>query len=462
MTTPVIVKALLPDVELDTKGRPNLRQLATLPNLLNILGQLDMSIRYNLMKNEMELVGPGIAATEASQEKARVVFQDVLRKAHIPYQEFEATLSAHSRATTTYHPMADWIIEHAWDGVDRMETFAATVPTSTELWPQYIRKWFIQEIQAIFGGLYGQEPVSLPHVLTFMGGQGSNKGRWVNSLAPGDFVLTDAELHLDSGQAKDHMLQVLEHPIVELAELDSTFKRSHVSMMKAFLSRRVDKIRSPYARKATKRRRGTCFIGTVNDHKFLADATGSRRFWAVEIEGKLIWDHGIDMQQVFAQAHAEWMSGEDWNLTDDEDTLRDAINHRFQAVVYEVELLQAHLDSNRDNYDQYAVMNQTEILRTVGVERSLGSATGPVQQWLLDTLGKSRKLKAANGKVRYNAWPFPRALGYDGATFGEPLTVTDAKRLVKWDAPEGIEEMVEKINQATTTSTDTGTASQSG
>ena len=69
MTTPVIVKALLPDVELDTKGRPNLRQLATLPNLLNILGQLDMSIRYNLMKNEMELVGPGIAATEASQEK---------------------------------------------------------------------------------------------------------------------------------------------------------------------------------------------------------------------------------------------------------------------------------------------------------------------------------------------------------------------------------------------------------
>jgi hypothetical protein len=258
------------------------------------------------------------------------------------------------------------------------------------------------------------------------------------------------------------MLQVLEHPIVELAELDSSFKHSHVSMMKAFLSRREDKIRSPYARKATNRRRGTCFIGTVNDHKFLADATGSRRFWAVEIEGKLIWDHGIDMQQVFAQAHAEWMSGEDWNLTDDEDTLRDAINHRFQAIVCEVELLQAYLDSNRDNYDQYAVMNQTEILRTVGVERGLGSATGPVQQWLLDTLGKSRKLKAANGKVRYNAWPFPRALGHDGATFGEPLTVTDAKRLVKWDAPECIDEMEEKNTQATTTSIHTETALRSG
>jgi putative DNA primase/helicase len=358
--------------------------------------------------------------------------------------------------------MADWITEHAWDGVDRMEAFAATVPTSTELWPQYIRKWLIQVIQAVFGGLHGREPISLPHVLTFKGGQGCNKGRWVNSLAPGDYVLTDAELHLDSGQAKDHMLQALEHPIVELAELDSTFKRSHVSMMKAFLSRRVDKIRSPYGRKATKRRRGTCFIGTVNDNKFLADATGSRRYWAVEIEGKLIWDHSIDMQQVFAQAHAEWMSGEDWNLTEDEDALRDAINHRFQAVVYEVDLLQAHLESNRDNYDQYAVMNQTEILRTVGVNQALGSATGPVQQWLLDTLGKSRKLKAANGKVRYNAWPFPRALGYEGATFGELLNATDAKRLVKWDAPEGYEEMVEKINQPNSTSTDTGTVSRSG
>jgi hypothetical protein len=167
------------------------------------------------------------------------------------------------------------------------------------------------------------------------------------------------------------------------------------------------------------------------------------------------------MQQVFAQAHAEWMSGEDWNLTEKEDALRDAINHRFQAVVYEVELLQAHLDSNRDKYDQYAVMNQTEILRTVGVERGLGNATGPVQQWLLDTLGKSRKLKAANGRIRYNAWPFPRALGYDGATCGESLTVTDAKRLVKWDTPECIDEMVEKINQATTTSIHTETALRS-
>ena len=175
MTTPSIVKALLPDVELSSTGAPKLGQLATFPNLLNILGQLDMSVRYSLMKNEMELVGPGITATDVSQEEARVLFQDVLRKAHIAYKEFEATLSAHSQATAPYHPMADWITEHAWDGVDRMKAFAATVPTSTELWPQYIRKWLIQEIQAVFGGLYGQEPVSLPHVLTFNGGQGCNR-----------------------------------------------------------------------------------------------------------------------------------------------------------------------------------------------------------------------------------------------------------------------------------------------
>ena len=38
--------------------------------------------------------------------------------------------------------------------------------------------------------------------------------------------------------------------VVELGELDSTFRKSDVVALKAFLSREVDIIRSPYARKA--------------------------------------------------------------------------------------------------------------------------------------------------------------------------------------------------------------------
>jgi putative DNA primase/helicase len=72
------------------------------------------------------------------------------------------------------------------------------------------------------------------------------------------------------------VMSAVSHWVVELGELDSTFKKSDVSVLKAFITRRQDKLRRPYARRDSVFPRRTVFAGTVNDYQFLHDNTGNR------------------------------------------------------------------------------------------------------------------------------------------------------------------------------------------
>jgi len=290
------------------------------------------------------------------------------------------------------------------------------------VWEEYLRKWLIQSIEAVRGWRSGVDR-SIPHVLVFVGGQGAGKGRWLRSLAPG-FVMADAELHLNSYSAKDQQLIALSFPIVELGEIDSTFKKSEISALKSFLSRPIDALRAPYARAAVQRPRMTIFAGSVNNVEFLNDPTGARRFWPVKLEGELNWDHGIDMQQVFAQANALWEQMEDWNL--EEDTERERVQEveEFVQQSAAVDLVSGHYFKHREDYVHYAVMNKTEVCRLLSV------GTHPIDlsnvtEWLINVLGPSRKLK---GKQR--SWAFPMGDLAAISVSTETLEVSTAKEYV--------------------------------
>ena len=60
------------------------------------------------------------------------------------------------------------------------------------------------------------------------------------------------------------------------------------------------------------------FAATVNDDRFLVDATGNSRWWTIAV--RLIrYDHDIDLQQLYAQLAAELEGGEQWWLTPKEE-----------------------------------------------------------------------------------------------------------------------------------------------
>jgi len=431
--TRVVDAKNLPDKSYTQAGELAAKQKLTRRNLTHVLTEMGLTARLNTMTWSLELHGEGISLGQFAQAQAVQEVADVLTMSSIGGAFNDViNLLGTLAYDDPYHPMGEWIDGEKWDGVERIAGLAASVPTEHPLWPVYLRKWMIQVMQAVYG-VDPQDPdaaTPLEHVLCFTGAQGIGKGRWSASLAPGKYVLTDAELHLNSMGAKDQMLSVLRYPVVELAELDSSFKRSDIAAMKSFLSRRMDTIRAPYARKADERPRGTCFIGTINDTEFLSDPTGSRRYWVIGVDGMLDWNHGINMQQAWAEAAAAWESGESWHLTAEENEVRADWNHEFSVTSLEVDKLDTHLRKHRQEWDNYALMGKAEILECVGLSLSLGGARGAVNQWFKEVMGPARKLRDDDGYRKARAWAFP--IGPNFVKTVTPISATRAKKLVLW------------------------------
>jgi hypothetical protein len=395
----------MPDAVQTASGNLAQSQLMTTDNVIWLLDALHIKLRYNTMTHTFVLMHTEFTDTPLGQSKAYLLVCDMLTRMRIKGQDkLGDMLTVLAMDTDPFHPMGDWVGSAAWDGVDRFAALLATVPTSTELWPVYLRKWMIEICEGIFGWVDEKER-SLSQVLVFCGGQGMGKGRWLRNLTPG-YTLADAELHLGSSTAKDHMLQTLQYPVVELGELDSTFRKSDVSALKSFISRPTDMIRAPYAKIAHKRLRNTCFVGTVNSMEFLGDPTGSRRFWPIEIEGKLNWDHGLDLQQLWAQAATWWDTGEDYMLSelDEKRRIKSAVG--FTMVTPEEDILDGHWVNFCHDTDSFAALNKTEIMGVCGVNHRNIAAAANVGAWLLNKLGKPRKI-TISGVRKDNSWLWP-------------------------------------------------------
>lgn len=389
-------------------------QNMTLDNLGAVVGMLGYRLRFNMMTYEVEFLDAVSGAPVEGVEKqlAPLTVRDALIKVKVrALGELYELLGELAQSTDAYHPMQDWILSADWDGEDYIGRLAETVPATSPMWPVYLRRWLIQAVEAVRGWEDGHQR-SIPHVMVFVGGQGAGKGRWLRSLAPTGFVLPDAELHLNSSMMKDSLLHTLQFPIVELGEIESTFRKADTDSLKNFLSRPDDSIRAPYARRPQTRPRMTVFAGSVNSVEFLRDPTGSRRFWPVELADgeRLAWDHGISMQQVFAQANDLWVRGEEWNLNEDEDRGRMDEADYFTQQSSLCDMVAGHLDKHEGDYESYGALNKTNIARLVG------GSTHPAElatltQWMTKWFGPPRDLFLKEGddrsKRRQRAWPFP-------------------------------------------------------
>ena len=134
------------------------------------------------------------------------------------------------------------------------------------------------------------------------GGQGKGKSTFINTLARDWF----SELPNDIADQKEMVASMQGSWIIEVPEL-SLMARADVNDLKAFVTRRVDKTRLPYERRAAEFPRQCIFMGSTNDKEYLRDRTGGRRFWPIEC------DPGIDIDnkrldaaigQIWGEAYA--------------------------------------------------------------------------------------------------------------------------------------------------------------
>lgn len=245
---------------------------------------------------------------------------------------------AHSRR---YHPVKDWINGLVWDRQDRLidwlrYTFGVE---STPYHDDVAMCFLIAAVRRV-----RQPGVKFDHMPVLEGDQGIGKSTAIKMLF-GDEWFTDS-LH-SSLENKDAALGLQGVWCVEFAEIEQII-RAEVEVIKAFLSRPVDRFREPYGRNYVSHARQCVMIGTTNDHDYLRDASGNRRFWPIACKWVNLNWLAENRDQIWAEAAFREASGESHWLTE-ADVISEATaaqTARNQEDVWE-EKIKSFLDNRK-------------------------------------------------------------------------------------------------------------------
>ena len=365
---PTISALNLPDSSVTAKGTASLTQLATSPNVMHLMGASGMRTRFNMQSRETEFwLNDNTLQEIVPNEHAvkRAIVDTCLRLGIANIKQVETILVERS-LDDRYHPMQDWIRSKAWDGQPRLQQLLDSVDVekgSEALWPLFLRKWFIQGVQAVCGWV---RPKQMGSVLVFSGQQYRGKTLWFGSLVPEQFFTASGRLTLGFAY-KDSVMSVTHTPVTELGELDSTFRKSDTGALKAFLTAESDTYRPPYGALTLRVPRTTIFCGTVNRLDFLVDETGSRRFWPVEIT-RCRPDHQVDMQQMWAEAYVWWKNNERWWLSVDESAQTQEHSEYYRVTSSVEETFTMYIDRTREQDPaNYVALNLSTLMEQLQV-----------------------------------------------------------------------------------------------
>lgn len=351
-------------VEIAENGKPA-NSIANLKQLLTYYG---ITVRWNDMSHIREVNIPNTTVHIGDAENACLCkIIDLCSYNNLPVTRIDEQLNVIAQEDT-YHPIAECVSAKPWDGIPRMDQFISSLKTTNDIaaYP-LIRTWIIATIAAAFSE-YG---FTQQGILVLEGPQGLEKTRWVKSLDPTQSNAVKEAMLLDLTN-KDCIITAISHWIVEIGELDGTMRRTDIARIKGFSTSQVDVVRFPYARKNTRVYRRTSFIASVNEPRFLTDTTGNRRWWVISIQS-INLNHGLDMQQVWAEAYHLWLRGEKPYLDKAQIDILNAANKRYEMVDPFEESLLSYFDwsegwQNRPRLE----LTCTQVLKLLGYGQGSG------------------------------------------------------------------------------------------
>lgn len=374
----------------------NGKTLANIENLTEMLRRLGVIARYNVISKEEELLIPNKSFSIDNMANASHAWiLSECARFSMPTEKVSDFLTYISDQNP-YNPVCNWIKSKPWDGKSRLESLYATVVAvgekenedALELKKVLMRRWMISAIAAAFN----PSGVSAHGVLVFQGHQYLGKTQWFKSLVPKDLgVISDGVILKPDD--RDSVKQAVSFWMIELGELDATFRKSDIAQLKSFLTKDKDILRKAYARKESTFARRTVFFASVNPKNFLHDSTGNRRFWTIEC-ADINHEHGIDMQQLWAEVWEQlYKKGETWFLTHDEMLMLNDHNENFESK----EAIEERIvtDFNWDAPENlWKEMTATDALRSIGIDRPTQMEKTKASQIIFKMNGgKKRKTK---------------------------------------------------------------------
>ena len=329
-------------------------------NIQGVLTVNSINVVYNVIKKVMEIDIPNMNFIEDLKEDASLTeIENRCITMGVPHSKVADYLKVICKP---YNPVKEWMESKRWDGRSRLQEFLDTIgcPDNEPLKEMLMRKWLISCVAAAC------EPkgVELEGILVFQGAQGLGKTLWFKRLAnyESGWLLEGATLNPSD---KDSVKRAVSHWIVELGEIESTFKKSDIDQLKAFVTARSDELRLPYDRGFSRYQRRTAFYASVNAREFLTDTSGNRRFWVIPVRS-INFDHGIDMQQLWAEVKETlYVEGKkNWFLSPDEREMLHESNEVYRTQSAVEDLILEHV---RFGSKVTEPVQMTKLLKDLGV-----------------------------------------------------------------------------------------------
>lgn len=297
---------------LDSKGNPAPENS---DNVHVFVRQRAVKLRYNTWKEQVEVSD---ADKDSFVQLTDHVFGDLLMDAensqfnyHPSEGRFRRGLISNARRTR-YDPVSEKVdaLADTWDRVPRLDNWLAPtcgVPNDT---------YHAAVGRNLIGGLVrrARHPgcKQAETVIFISPVQGTGKSTLCEILALDSAWYTDSFKF--GGSQQNSIPQLAGKWVIELGEL-AGMNKTEVEDVKQFLTSTSDNYTKKYEAFATDHPRRCVFIGTSNDKRPLADASGGRRFLPVHVAGEVDTDWlRANVEQIIGEAAAREAAGESFAI----------------------------------------------------------------------------------------------------------------------------------------------------
>ncbi len=205
------------------------------------------------------------------------------------------------------NPVAEYLNSLQWDGTPRLDTLLIDYLGAEDC--AFIRTITRKLFVAAVARAMTDEGVKFDNMIVVCGKQDIGKSTLFRKL--GKRWFSDS-IRSFEGKEAEELIQG--RWIVEIAELQA-FNKTDINRIKQFLSKIDDQYRAAYGRHVKTQVRRCVFVGTTNDHEYLRDPTGNRRFWPVDAmvqppTKSVFTDLDREVDQIWAEAVIRWRAGE--------------------------------------------------------------------------------------------------------------------------------------------------------
>lgn len=351
-TTETLDPMIFPDKQVSNTG--NIKLKSTRENFERMLAAYGITYTYNIINKEAVVGIPGFVSTNPEAINQELI--SLCARNELPERAAEHIVQL--LEGNMFNPVIDHIESTPWDERSRLQELFDTVTVGVgyeAIKDQMLKLWLLQCVAAADHG--NQSPNKekfhkFEHIFVLQGHGGVKKSTWFRQLMPAPlqgYFSDGINLNLNS---KDSVIEAIKYWIIELGELGATFRRSDIDALKAFASKRFDEIRAPYGKRAIKSPRTTSMCGSVNPSGFLRDLSGNRRYWTLNVTA-LNPQHGIDMQQLWAEVYQKYLNGEAWWGDADFEALIMKTNDLHLDKSPFIELLELTIDFTKPNVGKF-------------------------------------------------------------------------------------------------------------